>query len=60
MCLLISNAFEGVRLNREGDLFDLAKKMVSVLQCKVGKVKYEKLEVMQPRIKNKTEPPAAE
>ena len=54
----------GYVLIERGDLFNLAKKMVSVLhkelECKVGKVKYKKLGVMWPRIKNKTEPPAAE
>ena len=50
----------GYVLIERGDLFNLAKKMVSVihkeLEGKVGKVKYKKLGVMQPRIKNKTEP----
>ena len=39
---------------REGVLFNLAKTMVSVLpkelECKVEKLKFNKLEVMQPRI----------
>ena len=42
-----------------GSLFNLAKTMVSVLhkqlEYKVEKVKYMKLEVMQPRIRNKSE-----
>ena len=42
-----------------GSLFNLAKTMVSVLhkqlEYKVEKVKYMKLEVMQPRITNKSE-----
>ena len=41
---------------REGGLFDLAKTMVSVhhkeLEYKLEKLKYKKLEVMQPRFKN--------
>ena len=40
----------GYVLIERGDLFNLAKKMVSVLhkelECKVGKVKYKKLGVM--------------
>ena len=40
-------------------LFNLAKTMVSVLrkelECKVEKIQYKKLEVMQPRIKNNAE-----
>ena len=47
-----------------GSLFHLATTMVSVLhkelEYKVEKPKYRKLEVMQPRIKNKSEPPAGE
>ena len=39
---------------REGVLFNVAKTMVSVLpkelECKVEKLKFNKLEVMQPRI----------
>ena len=42
-----------------GRLFNLAKTMVSVLHAeleyKVEKLKYKKLEVMQPMIKNKSE-----
>jgi len=30
------------------------------LECKVEKLKYKKLEVMQPRIRNKSELPAGE
>ena len=45
-----------------GRLFNLAKTMVSVLrkelECKVEKIQYKKLEVMQPRIKNNAELPA--
>ena len=41
-----------------GGLFNLAKTMVSVLHkeldCGVEKLKYEKLEIMQQRIKNKS------
>ena len=46
---------------KEGGLFSLAKKMLSNLHkelpCKVEKLKYKKLEVMQPMIKNKSERP---
>ena len=42
-----------------GSLFNLAKTMVSVLhkelEYKVEKVKYMRLDVMQPRIRNKSE-----
>ena len=51
---LISNTFVGMG----GGLFNLAKTMVSVLHkeldCGVEKLKYEKLEIMQQRIKNKS------
>ena len=44
-----------------GGLLNLEKTMVSVLhkelEYKVEKLKYKKLEVMQPRIKNKSELP---
>ena len=47
-----------------GGLFNLSTTMVSVLQkeleYKVAKLKYKKLEVMQPRIKNKSELPVGE
>ena len=47
-----------------GGLFNLAKKMVSILpkelECKVEKLKYKKLEVMQMGLKNKSELPAGE
>ena len=51
-----------------GDLFEslsnLAKMVVSVLykelEYKVEKLEYKKLEVMQPRIKNKSELPTRE
>ena len=47
-----------------GGLFNLAKKMVSVLhnelECKVEKLKYKKLEVVQMGFKNKSELPAGE
>ena len=42
-------------LFERGDLFNLAKTMVSVvprLEYKMEKLKYKKLKVMQPRIKN--------
>ena len=47
-------------LNRDGGaLFNLAKIVVSVLhkelEYKVEKLKYKKLEIMQPRIKNNSE-----
>ena len=45
-------------------LFNLAKTMLSVLhkepEYKVEKLKYKKLEVTQPRIRNKSEHPAGE
>ena len=45
-------------------LFNLAQRMVSVLhkelEYKVEKLKYKKLEVMQPRIINKSELPVGE
>ena len=47
----ISNIFEGGALIEMGGLFNLAKKMVSILhkelECIVEKLKYKKLEVMQ-------------
>ena len=65
--LFISNTFEGERGLIEigglferggGGLINLAKTMVSVLrkelECKVEKLNCNKLEVMQPRIKNKS------
>ena len=52
----------GSLIETEGALFNLAKKMVSVLhkelECKVEKLKYKKLELIQRRIKNKYELPA--
>ena len=48
----------GEVLMENGGLFNLAKTMVSVLhkelEYKVEKLKYKKLEVMQPRIKTKS------
>ena len=45
-----------------GGLFILAKNLVSALhkevECKVKKLKYKKLEIIQPRIENKSELPA--
>ena len=45
-------------------LFNLANKMILVLhkeqECKVEKLKYTKLEVMQPRITSKSKLPAGE
>ena len=47
-----------------GGLFDLAKMVVSAphkkLECKEEKLKNKKLEVIQPRIKNKSELPTGE
>ena len=47
-----------------GGLFNLATTTVSVLhkelECGVEKLKYEKLEIMQQRIKNKSEVPVGE
>ena len=70
--LFISNTFEGV-LNRDdglfekgggGRLFNLANTMVSVLhkglEYKVENLSNMKLEVMQTRIKNKSELPVGE
>ena len=58
--LFISNTFEGV-LNRAGGLLNLANSMVSFLhkglEYKVENLGNEKLEVMQTRIKNKSELP---
>ena len=49
---------------RGGGLFNLATTTVSVLhkelECGVEKLKYEKLEIMQQRIKNKSEVPVGE
>ena len=60
----ISNIFEGGALIEMGGLFNLAKKMVSILHkelaCIVEKLKYKKLEVMQMGLKNKSELPAGE
>ena len=54
----------GEVLMETGGLFNLAKIMVSVLykelEYKVEKRKYKKLEVMQPRIKTKSELPVGE
>ena len=51
-------------LMKSGDLFNLAKTMVSVvlkeLEYKVEKPKYKKLEVMQSTIKTKSELPVGE
>ena len=62
--LIISNTFEGGGLIETGGLYNLAKKAVSVLhkqlEYKVGKFKYKKLKVMQPRIKNKFDLPVGE
>ena len=48
----------------EGCILNLAQTMVSFLhkelEYKVEKLKYKKLEVTQPRIKNKSEPPVGE
>ena len=57
--LFISNPSDG-GLDRDlGSLFNLAKTMVSVLhkelEYKVERLKYVKLEVMEPRIRNKSE-----
>ena len=47
-----------------GGLFKFAKTMVSVLckelECKVEKLNFKKLEVMQPRIKNTSDIPTHE
>ena len=66
------NTFDGERglieigglFERRGGLINLVKMMVSVLykelECKVEKLNHKKLEVMQPRIKNKSELPTHE
>ena len=58
--IFISNPFEG-GLDGDGGLFNLEKTMVSVLnkelEYKVEKLNYKKLEVMQPKNKNKSELP---
>ena len=63
--LFISNQFEEGGLIEKGDLFErrglfnLEKTMVSILhkklEYKVEALKYKRLEVMQPRIKNNSE-----
>ena len=49
----------GGGLNRDKGLFNLDKTMVLILfkelQYKMEKLKYKKLEIMQPRIENKSE-----
>ena len=54
----------GGGLIETGDLFNLAKKMVSIFQkepkYKVEKLKFKTLKVMQPRIKNNSELPVGE
>ena len=60
--LFISNMFEeGLLEKGGGDLFNLEKMVVSALhnklERKLKKLKYKKLEVMQPTIKNKSELP---
>ena len=61
--LFISSPFEGEGLIGDGGLniFNLETTMVSVLhkelEYKEEKLKYRKLEVMQPRINNKSELP---
>ena len=61
--LIISKTFE-MGLIGTGGLFNLAKTMVSVVhkeeEYKVKKLKCKKLEVMQPRIKNKSGLPVGE
>ena len=56
--LFISNPFE------RGTLFKVAKMMVLVLhkelENEVEKLKYKKLEVVQPKIRNKSELPVGE
>ena len=51
-------------MRRGGSLFKLAKTMVSVLHKEleyiVEKLKYKKLQVVQPLIKNKSELPVGE
>ena len=59
--LFISNILQARAYLRRG-LFKVAKKIVPVLheelECRVEKLKYKKLEVMQPRIKSKSKLPA--
>ena len=57
---MMGGLFEGGR----GGLFNLAKTMVSVLhkelEYMVEKLKYKKLQIVQPRIKNKSDLPVGE
>ena len=57
---LFQTCLRGV-IREGGDLFNLEKMVVSALhkklECKLKKLKYKKLEVMQPTIKNKSELP---
>ena len=43
-----------------GGLFNSPKTMVSVLHKELEKLKYKKLEAMQPKIKNKSKLPVGE
>ena len=58
------NTWGGGSLIETGGLFNFAKTMVSVLckelECKVEKLNFKKLEVMQPRIKNTSDIPTHE
>ena len=62
--ILFQTYLRGGALIEMGGLFNLAKKMVSILhkelECIVEKLKYKKLEVMQMGLKNKSELPAGE
>ena len=62
--LIYLKRFEGVLIETGGSLFNLAKKTVSVLhkelEYKVEKLKYKTLEIIKPRIKNKSELPVGE
>ena len=62
--LLLQTHLRGGGLIETGGLFNLAKKTVSALhkelEYKVEKLKYKKLEVMQPRIQHKSDLPVGE
>ena len=64
--LFISKPLEGEELNRDGalNIFNLETTMLSVLHkeldYKVEKLKYNKLGVMRPTIKNKSDLPVGE
>ena len=62
--IYFKHVWGGGGLIQTGGLFNLAKMVVSALHKKtrmqIGKLKYKKLEVVQPRVKNKSELPTRE